>query len=83
MTTYRSGYRAGQRPVRLGDTRPELRLCALDAVALVADARERGLGVDLDEEGPVGEQSADGAQVELEDVVDPELRGRRPGRRPT
>ena len=39
-----------ERPVRVHDPRPELRAGALDPVALVADPRQRGLDVELDEE---------------------------------
>src|SRR4029079_18625773 len=63
----------GERPVRLRDARPELRLGTLDAVALVADPGERGVDVDLHEEGEVWQEDVDGGQVQREPLLRPEL----------
>ena len=72
-TTKRSGNRAAS--VRYASTarRQNASPVALDPVALAAHARERGLGVDLDQERPVGHEAADGRQVELENRVEPEI----------
>src|SRR6188472_4708561 len=62
-----------ERPVRLRDARPERRLGTLDAVSLVAHPGERGVDVDLHEEGEVGKEAADGGQVEREHLLHTEL----------
>src|SRR4029079_6324086 len=62
-----------QRQIRRRPAGPERRPGALDAIALVAHAGERGVDVDLDEERQIGKEAADGGQVEREHVLDPEL----------
>src|SRR6187401_1002039 len=58
--------------VRLDDERPEVGVGALDPVALVTHARERGLRIDFHQHGHVREQPLDDTQVEVEDEIDAE-----------
>src|SRR5262245_54942435 len=48
--------------IRVRDDRPERRVGSLDPVALVADARQRGLDVEVDEHGQVGKEPFDDAE---------------------
>jgi UDP-glucose 4-epimerase len=65
----------GDFAVSLCDATTEVAALAFDAVTVPADARCRRVGVDLEDERDVGEQSAGRDAVELVDLVQPEAAG--------
>src|SRR2546430_6720167 len=61
-----------QQTISVGDLPAELLVLSLDPVAVPADATGRLVGVDLEQEGAVGQPLADRRQVQLQDALDTE-----------